>query len=62
MSEWRKTTDENLSMKDKKIGELEKKLADFSKIKAENNMLRANQKEWLGSTTKQIEEERCKLV
>lgn len=42
MQEWRKTTDENLKMKDTKINELSKKCEDFHKLKAENQMLRRN--------------------
>ena len=56
MQEWRKTTEENLRLKDAKITELQKRSEQFekdsSKYKAENGMLRKNQKEWLGSTTK----------
>ena len=62
MQEWRKTTDENLNIKDAKITELlnkaQKADKELAKYKAENSMLRKNQKEWLGSTTKQMEEQR----
>lgn len=61
MREWRKASDDNLRLKDLKIKELMGKHgsmeADFKKLKAENLMLRRNQKEWLGSTSKQIEKE-----
>ena len=62
MQEWRKTTDSNLKLKDDRVSELQGKLQksdkELQRLKAENQMLRRNQKEWLGSTTKQIEEER----
>jgi len=62
MHDWRKTTDENLNIKDAKITELlnkaQKADKELAKYKAENSMLRKNQKEWLGSTTKQMEEQR----
>ena len=65
MQEWRKTTDENLESKDAKITELMKKAQktdkELAKYKAESSMLRKNQKEWLGSTTKQMEEQRNDL-
>lgn len=62
MQEWRKTTDSNLKLKDDRISELQSKFQksdkELQRLKAENQMLRRNQKEWLGSTTKQIEDER----
>ena len=65
MHEWRRTTDENLRLKNAKIADLQKKAEqlekELSKVKAENGMLRKNQKEWLGSTTKQMEDQRDQL-
>lgn len=42
MQEWRKTTDENLALKDQKISDLQKKADEYQKLKAENSMLRKN--------------------
>jgi hypothetical protein len=46
MHEWRKTTDENLKIKDSKITDLQSKCKvsekEVQKLKAENQMLRKN--------------------
>lgn len=56
MREWKKTSEDNLRLKEQKIVEMGRRVEEGEKelkrVRAENIMLRRNQKEWLGSTSK----------